>query len=147
MFTRKTIIIPALFLVLFTSTLHGVDYRCVISYHPPPFHYSQWSIEIYRDGEKYFIASQNFPGLKKRARLDRDEYLSFIKTMNNKGIWRLTDHFHAHSSNAYYLVTATDKNYSNTFKVEDNVSYPGLKANYIEIIRTFKNYARMYLEK
>ena len=147
MFNRKAIILLALLLTLLPSNLQGADYRCVISYHPPPFHYSQWSIEIYRAGKKYFIASHNFPGLKKRARLDRDEYLSFIKIMNSKGIWRLTDYYHADSNNAYYLVTASDKKYSNTFMVEDNVAYPGLKTNYIEIIRSFKNYARMYLEK
>ena len=147
MFIRKNVVLLAVLLILLPSILHGKDYRCVISYHPPPFHYSQWTIEVYRDKKQYFIASANIPGLKQKAGIDRENYLSFIKKMNKMGIWRLQDYYHSDSSNAYFLVSASDKNYSNTFRIEENVTYPGLKANYIEIIRTFKNYARIFLEK
>jgi len=127
--------------------LSAADYRCIISYHPLPFYYSDWSIEISREDDKYYIASSNIPDLKRKAILPRDTYLDFIKNMNKKGIWRLTDYYQPGSKNAYYLISVSDREFSNTFRVEEKASYPGTKYHYMEIVRTFINYATVFLEK
>ncbi len=148
MFTQRlTIYLFFISFLLSTGILSAADYRCIVSYHPLPFYYSQWSIEIYRENDNYYIASNNIPDLKRRASLPREAYLDFIKKMNKKGIWRLNDYYQPGSENPYYLVSVTDKEFSNTFRIEDNTSYPGSKYHYREIVRLFQNYAEIFLEK
>jgi len=144
---RLTRYLFCVIILLLTDILSAADYRCIISYHPLPFYYSQWSIEVYRENENYYIASSNIPDLKRKASLSREEYTDFIKIMNKKGIWRLTGYYQPGSKNPYYLVSVTDKEFSNTFRIEDNASYPGSKYHYREIVRVFQNYAEVFLEK
>src|SRR6056297_2000900 len=104
---RLTRYLFGIIILLLTDILSAADYRCIISYHPLPFYYSQWSIEVYRENENYYIASSNIPDLKRKASLSREAYIDFIMNMNKKGIWRLNDYYQPGSKNPYYLVSVT----------------------------------------
>lgn len=132
----------AIYILFNAAIASGHEYQITLSYYSKPIKQREWSISIFRDKDSIIIDIDNFRGKRLKKSIPRDSYIALIDRLNKSGIWILKDSYIDNSPNGYYLVEVIADSYKNIFRVENG---PPLRPGYLDIIRSIKNTAMLYI--